>query len=112
MSALIEDLQYTLGEGPCVDAYRLDMAVLEPDLADPVVPRWDTITFSLEFPSAEHFWGFLMSSNPMGRALVAELADEQRTEVQEVLAGMLRERSNGTGAAVLSIDVNVAVATK
>jgi len=40
VSALIEDLQYTLGEGPCVDAYRLDMAVGEPDLADPAVPRW------------------------------------------------------------------------
>lgn len=39
-SALIEDLQYTLGEGPCVDAYRLDRPVLEPDLADPVTPRW------------------------------------------------------------------------
>ena len=35
VSALIEDLQYTLGEGPCVDAYRLDRPVLEPDLADP-----------------------------------------------------------------------------
>lgn len=44
VSALIEDLQYTLGEGPCVDAYRLDMAVLEPDLADPVVPRWLAFT--------------------------------------------------------------------
>ena len=40
VSALIEDLQYTLGEGPCVDAYSLDRPVLEPDLADPKVPRW------------------------------------------------------------------------
>jgi hypothetical protein len=40
VSALIEDLQYTLGEGPCVDAYRHDRAVLEPDLADPVERRW------------------------------------------------------------------------
>ena len=40
ISDLIEDLQYTLGEGPCVDAYHLGRPVLEPDLADPVVPRW------------------------------------------------------------------------
>jgi len=72
----------------------------------------DTITFSLEFPSARHFWGFVTSSNPMGRVLVADLTDEQQADVQEVLAGMLRERSNGTGAAALSIDVNVAVAAK
>jgi hypothetical protein len=40
VSALIEELQYTLGEGPCVDAYRWDRPVLEPDLADPGTPRW------------------------------------------------------------------------
>ena len=40
VSKLIEDLQYTLGEGPCVDAYQLDAVVAEPDLAEPVARRW------------------------------------------------------------------------
>jgi GAF domain-containing protein len=40
VSALIEELQYALGEGPCVDAYHEDRPVLEPDLADPDTPRW------------------------------------------------------------------------
>ncbi len=40
VSQLIEELQYTLGEGPCVDAYRQDRVVAEPDLADPVTRRW------------------------------------------------------------------------
>jgi hypothetical protein len=40
MSDLIEQLQYALGEGPCVDAYRQDWPVLEPDLAHPATPRW------------------------------------------------------------------------
>jgi hypothetical protein len=40
VSALIEDLQYDLGEGPCVDAFRQDRVVAEPDLADPATPRW------------------------------------------------------------------------
>jgi hypothetical protein len=40
MSDLIEQLQYALGEGPCVDAYRQDWPVLEPDLAQPDTPRW------------------------------------------------------------------------
>jgi GAF domain-containing protein len=40
VSELIEQLQYTLGEGPCVDAYDQDRPVLEPDLADPTRPRW------------------------------------------------------------------------
>lgn len=46
MSRAIEDLQYTLGEGPCVDAYNLDRPVLEPDLEAPAEPRW------LAFPRA------------------------------------------------------------
>ncbi len=40
VSALIERLQYDLGEGPCVDAYRQDRAVLEADLAHPTQIRW------------------------------------------------------------------------
>ena len=40
VSALVEELQYALGEGPCVDAYHADRPVLEPDLADPTTPRW------------------------------------------------------------------------
>jgi len=44
VSVVIEDLQYTLGEGPCVDAYHLDRVVLEPDLADPRNPRWFAFT--------------------------------------------------------------------
>ena len=44
VSQLIEELQYTLGEGPCVDAYHQDEVVAEPDLADPVTRRWPAFT--------------------------------------------------------------------
>ena len=44
VSQLIEELQYTLGEGPCVDAYHQDEVVAEPDLANPVTPRWPAFT--------------------------------------------------------------------
>ena len=44
VSHLIEELQYTLGEGPCVDAFRQDRVVAEPDLADPVARRWLAFT--------------------------------------------------------------------
>jgi hypothetical protein len=40
MSDVVEQLQYALGEGPCVDAYHQDWPVLEPDLAHPETPRW------------------------------------------------------------------------
>jgi GAF domain-containing protein len=44
VSALIEELQYTLGEGPCVDAYHQQEPVLEPDLAGAVASRWLAFT--------------------------------------------------------------------
>ncbi len=44
VSHLIEELQYALGEGPCVDAYQQDQVVAEPDLADPVTVRWLAFT--------------------------------------------------------------------
>jgi hypothetical protein len=44
VSHLLEELQYTLGEGPCLDACQQDQVVAEPDLADPVTRRWPAFT--------------------------------------------------------------------
>jgi hypothetical protein len=38
--AVVQELQLTLGEGPCVDAWTSRAAVLESNLADPAVVRW------------------------------------------------------------------------
>jgi hypothetical protein len=40
VSTLIEEQQFALGEGPCMDAYHHDRPVLEPNLADPREIRW------------------------------------------------------------------------
>ena len=40
VSALVEEMQFSLGQGPCLDAFRHDQPVLEPDLADPEELRW------------------------------------------------------------------------
>ncbi len=44
VSTLIEDLQFALGEGPCVDAYREDRPVVEPDLVRAGQLRWPGFT--------------------------------------------------------------------
>ncbi|MGZ4247479.1 MAG: GAF and ANTAR domain-containing protein, partial [Solirubrobacteraceae bacterium] len=36
----VQELQFELGEGPCVDAWASKEPVLEPDLANPKVVRW------------------------------------------------------------------------
>lgn len=41
---MVEELQFTLGEGPCLDSHRLGRPVFEPSLADPIVPRWPAFT--------------------------------------------------------------------
>ena len=57
-SYLIEQLQYDLGEGPCIDAHRLRRPVLEPDLADPVTPRWLAFTAPAVAAGAMAVFGF------------------------------------------------------
>jgi hypothetical protein len=58
VSALIEELQFTMGEGPCVDAYHQDRPVAEPDLADPAVPRWLGFTPPALAAGARAVFGF------------------------------------------------------
>src|SRR6266550_8637425 len=58
VSQLIEELQYTLGEGPCVDAYQQVQVVAEPDLADPVTRRWLAFTPPALRAGARAVFGF------------------------------------------------------
>jgi hypothetical protein len=58
VSALIEELQFTLGEGPCVDAHRGNRPVLEPDLADPATDRWFAFTPPAVAAGARAVFGF------------------------------------------------------
>jgi GAF domain-containing protein len=61
VSALIEDLQFTLGEGPCVDAHREQCPVVEPDLANPDVSRWASFTPPVLASGVRAVFGFPVS---------------------------------------------------
>ena len=61
VSALLEDLQFALGEGPCVDAYRDDRPVSEPDLATPKVTRWPAFAPPALEAGARAIYGFPMN---------------------------------------------------
>lgn len=43
-SSVVEELQFTLGEGPCVDVCATGAPVSEPDLTAPGFSRWPTFT--------------------------------------------------------------------
>ena len=58
VSSLIEELQYTLGEGPCIDAHRQHSPVAEPDLAHPATIRWAEFARSAVDAGARAVFGF------------------------------------------------------
>ena len=55
---VVEELQFTLGEGPCLDSYRLGRPVFEPALADPVTPRWPAFTPPAVEAGVQAIFGF------------------------------------------------------
>jgi hypothetical protein len=58
VSALIEEFQYTLGEGPGVDAHRLGQVVAVPDLAGLTPGRWTDFTPRALHAGARAVFGF------------------------------------------------------
>ncbi len=70
VSNLIEDLQYTLGEGPCVDAHQQDRVVAEPDLADPLTSRWPAFRPPVLDAGVRAVFGFPLA---VGRARLGAL---------------------------------------
>jgi ubiquinone/menaquinone biosynthesis C-methylase UbiE len=92
----------------CADPAKLRQQLLDAGARDVSV---ETTTEQLEIPSASHLVRWLTSSNPIGASLVGSLTDDQRDAVQQVLDAMLRERAGGSGPAMLSNAVNIAVGT-
>lgn len=56
VASAIEDLQFTLGEGPCLDAYHFGSPVLEADLASG--SRWPAFTPAAVAAGARAIFGF------------------------------------------------------
>ena len=69
-------------------------------------------TEKLEFQTGKHLWDWVTNSNPIGAGLVADLTEAQGIAVQQALDRMLRQRSGGSGAAVLTNQVNIGIGTK
>ena len=88
---------------------KLQAALAEAGLKDVQI---HPTTEELEFGSTEALWNWITSSNPIGAGMVAGLSEAQRSEVRAVLDGMLRERAQGSGAAVLTSPVNIGIGVK
>ncbi|MDA8283069.1 MAG: GAF and ANTAR domain-containing protein [Actinomycetota bacterium] len=58
VSAAIEEAQYTLGEGPCVDAHRQGTPIIEADLAAAGPSRWAAFSTCALDAGARAVFGF------------------------------------------------------
>ena len=58
MTGIVEEVQYTLGEGPCVDAFRTKAPVLAPDLAHSDGNRWPAFRVGAESAGVRAVFGF------------------------------------------------------
>jgi ANTAR domain len=57
-SGTVEELQFTLGEGPCVDACETGLPVMEPDLSAAGFSRWPAFTPSAVRAGVVAIFGF------------------------------------------------------
>ncbi len=64
------------------------------------------------FGSGQEMWDWVLYGNPIPGMLVADLTEDQRVRLRQVLDGMLRERAGSDGRAVLANAVNIGVGTK
>jgi hypothetical protein len=62
--------------------------------------------------TGQQLWDWCLGGNPIPGMLVADLTDQQREDIIRVLDGMVRERSDGSGSAVLTAPLNIGVGTK
>lgn len=64
------------------------------------------------FGSGQEMWDWVLYGNPIPGMLVADLNEEQRSRLRQVLDGMLQERAGTNGRTTLRNAVNIGVGTK
>jgi ubiquinone/menaquinone biosynthesis C-methylase UbiE len=114
MQAVVTGFEGLPADPPPLPFQVADPARLRQQLTDAGLRdiRIETVTEELSFASATEMWDWLVSSNPIAVMLVHDLTDEQRASVIEALDGQLRERSGGSGPAVLTNPIHIAVGTR
>jgi hypothetical protein len=121
VSAVIDDLQYSLGEGPCLDAFAQDQPVIEPDLAQPRTPRWLAFTTPALDAGARAVFGFplrvgaaRLGALDLYRDRPGPLADDEHADAlvmadiaAEAVLALQADAPEGTLAAALTASADL-----
>jgi ubiquinone/menaquinone biosynthesis C-methylase UbiE len=92
------------------DSEVMRMRLTEAGLNDVTVDT--THEERIEVRSGQELWDWNLGGNPIPRMLAADLTEDQKATVRQVLDGMVRERSGGNGPAVLTAALNIGIGTK
>jgi hypothetical protein len=95
----IEELQFTLGEGPCLEAFATRLPVLVPDLADGAMGRWPGYAPALHELGMRAVFAFPLQ---IGAARLGAL-DVFRLEPGSLSAGEFREAMTFADVAVTTL---------
>lgn len=74
--------------------------------------RVEATSWDMHFTSGRHLWNVVTSANPIAEQLAGDLTGGERAEAQQVLSGMLRERSGGAPHAVLRSEMYMGTGIK
>ncbi len=101
-----------------------DPPPLEFQVADPEVLRQRLVAAGLNdvriepsaeravFRSGQELWDWVLYGNPLAGEILGGLSDGQRATLKEVLDGIVRERANATGRAIIANRVNIGIGAK
>jgi hypothetical protein len=95
----LEELQFTLGEGPCLDAFTSRLPVLVPDLSDGAVGRWPGYAPALHDRGMRAVFAFPLQ---VGAARLGAL-DVFRVEPGPLTAGQLCDALTFADVAVTTL---------
>jgi SAM-dependent methyltransferase len=114
LHAVVPDFPGLPDDPPPLEFQVADPEVLRRRLSDAglhhvrVVRRAERPTFR----SGQELWDWVLCGNPIPGMLVEELTAAQRVKLQQVLDGMVRERSGVAGSATISNVVNIGIGVK
>lgn len=119
LSTRLEDLQHTLGEGPCIDAHRSGRLVSEPDLAGAAEPRWAAFAPEALAAGAAAVFSYPMRIGAVSlgalslyRTRTGNLSDDQHADAQamaEVSASLVLDLQAQARGGALSLDLDALV---
>jgi len=106
-------------EGPADDEPLLEFQVADPDvmhhrlteagLTEVVIDTEHEERVNVR--SGQQLWDWTLGGNPIPGMLVADLSESQRSDIVQVLDGLVRERADRTGTAVFTAPVNIGLGT-